>query len=79
MKTIKASEFKARCLQLMDEVSETGEPLVITKNGKPVSQLVPYRRRPSTLFGALKGQGECVLSHFHHKLNQLNEILDIPA
>jgi hypothetical protein len=24
-------------------------------------------------------QGECVLSHFHHKLNQLNEILDIPA
>ena len=55
MKTIKASEFKSRCLQLMDEVSKTGEPLVITKNGKPVSQLVPYRRRPSTLFGALKG------------------------
>ncbi|MGB0910907.1 MAG: type II toxin-antitoxin system Phd/YefM family antitoxin [Nitrospirales bacterium] len=64
MKTIKASDFKARCLQLMDEVSESGEPLVITKNGKPVSQLVPYRRRPSTLFGALKGtvgvQGDIV-------------------
>lgn len=58
MKTIKASEFKARCLQLMDEVAETGEPLVITKNGKPVSQLFPYRRRPSTLFGALKGSVE---------------------
>ena len=58
MNTIKASEFKARCLQLMDEVSETGEPLVITKNGKPVSQLVPFRRRPSTLFGALKGSVE---------------------
>jgi prevent-host-death family protein len=58
MKTIKASEFKARCLQLMDEVSETGEPLVITKNGKPVSQLIPYRRRSSTLFGALKGSVE---------------------
>lgn len=55
MKTIKASEFKARCLQLMDEVSQTGEPLVITKNGKPVSQLLPYRRKPSTVFGALKG------------------------
>ena len=58
MKTIKASEFKARCLQLMDEVSETGEPLVITKNGKPVSQLIPYHRRSSTLFGALKGSVE---------------------
>ena len=58
MKTIKASEFKARCLQLMNEVSETGEPLVITKNGKPVSQLIPYRRRSSTLFGALKGSVE---------------------
>ena len=55
MKTIKASEFKARCLQLMDEVAQSAEPLVITKNGKPVSQLVPYRPKPSTLFGAMKG------------------------
>jgi prevent-host-death family protein len=55
MKIIKASEFKAHCLQLMDEVSKTGEPLVITKNGKPVSQLLPYRQKPSTVFGALQG------------------------
>ncbi len=55
MKTIKASEFKARCLQLMDEVAQTGKPLIITKNGRPVSQLIPYRQKPSTLFGALKG------------------------
>ena len=33
MKTIKASEFKAKCLQLMSEVAETGEVIVITKNG----------------------------------------------
>jgi prevent-host-death family protein len=55
MKTIKASEFKARCLQLMDEVAKTGEPVVITKNGKPVSQLLPYRPKPPTVFGALQG------------------------
>ncbi len=55
MKTIKASEFKARCLQLMDEVARSGKPLVITKNGKPVSQLMPYRPKPTTLFGAMKG------------------------
>jgi prevent-host-death family protein len=51
MKTIKASEFKARCLALMDEVAATGEPIVITKNGAPVSQLVPYRKALDTLFG----------------------------
>ena len=58
MKTIKASEFKATCLQLMDEVAKTGESVVITKNGKPVSQLVPYRTKPKTLYGALKGSIE---------------------
>ena len=47
MKAIKASEFKAKCLRLMDEVAESGIPLVITKNGKPVAQLGPVIVRPS--------------------------------
>ncbi len=55
MKSVKASEFKAKCLQLIDQVADTGEPIVITKNGKPVSQLVPYRRKPKSLFGSLRG------------------------
>ncbi|MCE2525941.1 MAG: type II toxin-antitoxin system prevent-host-death family antitoxin [Actinomycetia bacterium] len=50
-RTIKASEFKAKCLRLMDEVAATGEEIVITKNGRPVSALVPYRRKPATFFG----------------------------
>lgn len=50
-RTIKASEFKATCLKLMDQVAETGQEIIITKNGVPVSKLVPYRRRPKTLFG----------------------------
>ena len=50
-RTIKASEFKAKCLKLMDEVAETGEEIVITKNGRPVSKLVPCTERPGTLFG----------------------------
>ncbi len=50
-KVIKASEFKAKCLKLMDEVAETGEGIVITKNGRPVSRLVPYRETPRTFFG----------------------------
>lgn len=55
MKQIKASEFKAKCLQLMDEVATRREPLVITKNGQPLCQLVPYRQKPATLYGACKG------------------------
>jgi prevent-host-death family protein len=55
MKQMTASAFKAKCLQLMDDVAATGEPIVITKNGHPVCQLVPYRPKPKTLYGALKG------------------------
>jgi len=52
---IKASEFKAKCLSLLDEVRDTGETIVVTKRGKPVAELKPLRRRPKTLYGALKG------------------------
>jgi len=54
MQTVKASVFKAKCLYLMDWVNETNEEIVITKNGKPVSKLVPYRKRVDTLFGLHK-------------------------
>ena len=50
-RTMKASEFKAKCLKLMDEVAESGEEIVITKNGRPVSRLAPYRKQPPAPFG----------------------------
>ncbi|WP_420616908.1 type II toxin-antitoxin system Phd/YefM family antitoxin [Candidatus Palauibacter sp.] len=50
-RTIKASEFKAKCLKLMDEVAETGEEIVITKHGRPVSKLVPCDETPESWFG----------------------------
>ena len=57
-RTLKASEFKVKCLQLMDEVAESGEPLVVTKNGRPVAQLGPVVARPRALFGSHEGQIE---------------------
>lgn len=51
IRTVKASEFKAKCLKLMDEVAASGEELVITKNGRPVSRLVPFQVKPKSLFG----------------------------
>lgn len=42
----------------MDEVNKTGEEIIITKNGKPVSVLKAYRVTPGTLFGMHKGKVE---------------------
>jgi prevent-host-death family protein len=52
---IPAGEFKARCLQLMDQVQATRQPVVITKRGKPIAKLVPLEEEVPTLFGRLKG------------------------
>jgi antitoxin (DNA-binding transcriptional repressor) of toxin-antitoxin stability system len=40
----------------MDEVARTGEPILVTKNGKPVAELRPHRPRRRTLRGAWKGR-----------------------
>jgi prevent-host-death family protein len=45
MKTMASSEFKAKCLAVLDEVAATGEPVTIPKRGKPVPQLVPSMPR----------------------------------
>jgi prevent-host-death family protein len=50
--TIRASEFKARCLALLDEVAETGRPLVVTKHGRPVARVVPLDP-PMSLLGSV--------------------------
>ncbi|MCB1056411.1 MAG: type II toxin-antitoxin system Phd/YefM family antitoxin [Acidobacteria bacterium] len=41
MITLKASEFKAKCLAILDQVAMTGETVTILKRGKPVARLVP--------------------------------------
>ncbi len=41
METIAISKFKATCLALLDRVKKTGQPLLITKRGEPVAQVVP--------------------------------------
>lgn len=52
MGTIAAGLFKARCLELMDEVARTREEIVVTKYGRPVAKLVPIDGPPPRpLFG----------------------------
>ena len=57
--TIAAGEFKAKCLKLMADVERTGQPLVITKRGKPIVKLVPYVAddAPESAFGCMQDTG----------------------
>ena len=52
-RTIPASQFKAKCLALLDEVAENKQPLVITKRGKPVARVVPVEK-PRSLVGSVE-------------------------
>jgi prevent-host-death family protein len=51
-----AAEFKAKCLQAMEQVAATGDPIIVTKRGKAIAQLAPVARKPKTLRGFLKGR-----------------------
>src|SRR5512138_888913 len=55
--SLAAADFKARCLELMDRVRETGAEYIITKHGRPVARLVPCEPAQSTrhFFGSMKG------------------------
>lgn len=54
-KTIAAGEFKAKCLQLMDDIQHKDLRLVITKRGKPVADLVKHRN-PTPRFRSVIGR-----------------------
>jgi len=60
-RSVAAAAFKARCLALLDRVAETGEPLVVTKRGRPVARVVPARRAATTsLRGSVTVRGDIV-------------------
>ena len=65
LRQMAAGEFKAKCLAIMDEVNETGRPLVVTKRGEPVIEVFPARngknkKKKDDFFGRLKGIIEIV-------------------
>src|SRR3989442_2124218 len=63
-----AGEFKAKCLEAMDEVASTGEPIIVTKRGRPVAQIVPITQRPKSLRGFLRGSTEYAIKVLGVKL-----------
>jgi prevent-host-death family protein len=60
MKQMRASAFKARCLSVMNEIQATGEPVIVTKRGKPVVKVVPVKSENDDIFGFMAGDVEIV-------------------
>jgi prevent-host-death family protein len=60
--TVSISEFKAKCLALVDMVKKTGQPLLITKRGEPIAQVVPppAGEKPTPWLGCMRGTGTIV-------------------
>jgi len=58
MKTVPAGQFKQTCLRLLDEVQESGQPILVTKRGRPVAQVVPATAQKDRRWrGAMRGTG----------------------
>ncbi|HEV2523850.1 MAG TPA: type II toxin-antitoxin system prevent-host-death family antitoxin [Gammaproteobacteria bacterium] len=58
MHSMPAGEFKAKCLGVMEDVHESGQPIIVTKRGVPVVMIIPYTEDEAPakqLFGLLKG------------------------
>jgi prevent-host-death family protein len=68
MQTVTATEFKAKCLRLLDEVNRTGEALIISKHGKPVARVVPENVDKPWL--ALRGSGRFIGDPFEPTVHE---------
>jgi prevent-host-death family protein len=59
MKEIAISEFKAKCLAILEQVNKTKHPVLITRFGKPVAEVVPPSpKSPRDVFGFMLGSVE---------------------
>lgn len=57
MESMSISTFKATCLAVLQRVQDTGEPVLVTKRGRPVAEVVPHSATTSAArpLGALAG------------------------
>lgn len=57
MKEVAISEFKAKCLALLEEVRLTKKPILVTRFGKPVAEVIPASnvQDRASWIGSMKG------------------------
>lgn len=67
MKTMAVSDFKARCLAVLREAQRSGEPLLVTRRGRPLARIEPIsetatERRLGLYRGCMRIRGDIVHS-----------------
>ena len=55
MPTISISEFKARCLSLLEDLRNSDETLIITKHGKPLAEVRPCKNDLASALEKFRG------------------------
>lgn len=68
MKTLVVSEFKAKCIAVLREAQRTGEPILITRRGRPLARVEPLaadaaERRLGVYRGRMRVKGGVDLVH----------------
>lgn len=70
MKTFLISDFKAKCIEILNAVHDTGQPVVVTRRGQPLAKIVPLvdptaiPRKLGTLAGEATEHGDIVHGGF---------------
>ena len=73
MTTLMASDFKARCLAIIEKVHSDGETVLVTRRGKPLVRVLPaiecpaHSRKLGTLTGEATAKGDIVHAGFEHE------------
>jgi prevent-host-death family protein len=65
MKSVPITEFKAKCLAILEGVAQTGEPVVVLKRGKPIARVTSAasgaeRYPQDSLHGTVETVGDIV-------------------
>lgn len=53
-----ASEFKTKCLKVLDDVVATGDSLIITERGRPIAKVTPLHADRKPMMGRWEGKGQ---------------------
>lgn len=57
LRSVSVSDFKAHCLQYLEEASSLKIECVVTKRGKPIAKLIPIENQQRFEFGSMSGSG----------------------
>jgi prevent-host-death family protein len=75
-RTISVTEFKAKCLSMIDEIEQAGGSITLTKRGRPVAVLVPTPKKPwKSPRGSWTGKAQIVGDIVHIDTSRLWDVV----